>query len=171
LFSVTTVNDLAEKYEVVIRSVTEPIDTATPMGAMIFAILASFAAEERRVITSRTLAGKKEKAIRGGFAGGAVPLGYAKDHEGGLSINLEEADLVRRIRAMRDQGQSLRKIADTLNASGAVSKRGARFHSSTIRYILDNPKYRGVIEYLFRHDGDAHCLTEGTHDPILPKAA
>jgi site-specific DNA recombinase len=36
LFSVTTVNDLAEKYEVVIRSVTEPIDTATPMGAMIF---------------------------------------------------------------------------------------------------------------------------------------
>jgi site-specific DNA recombinase len=55
--------------------------------------------------------------------------------------------------------------------SGAISKRGARFHSSTIRYILDNPKYRGVIEYLFRHDGDAHCLTEGNHDPILPKAA
>jgi site-specific DNA recombinase len=76
------------------------------------------------VITSRTLAGKKEKAIRGGFAGGAVPLGYAKDHEGGLSINLQEADLVRRIRAMRDQGQSLRKIADTLYASGADPAEG-----------------------------------------------
>ncbi len=54
LFSVTSVHDLREQYAVVLRSVTEPIDTATPMGAMIFAILASFAAEERRVITGRT---------------------------------------------------------------------------------------------------------------------
>jgi site-specific DNA recombinase len=76
LFSVTTVNDLKEQYNVVLRSVTEPIDTASPMGGMIFAILASFAAEERRVITGRTVAGKKEKASRGGFAGGAAPLGY-----------------------------------------------------------------------------------------------
>src|SRR3954453_14415112 len=57
LFSVTTVHDLKEQYGIVLRSVTEPIDTASPMGGMIFAILASFAAEERRVITGRTLAG------------------------------------------------------------------------------------------------------------------
>ena len=75
LYSVTTVNELHERHGVVLRSVTEPIDTATPMGAMIFAILASFAAEERRVITSRTLAGKKQKAMRGGFAGGPAPVG------------------------------------------------------------------------------------------------
>ena len=73
LFSVTTVHDLKEQHGIVVRSVTEPIDTASPMGAMIFAILASFAAEERRVITARTLAGKKEKAARGGFAGGVLP--------------------------------------------------------------------------------------------------
>jgi site-specific DNA recombinase len=46
LFSVTTVNELQERHAIVLRSVTEPIDTATPMGGMIFAILASFAAEE-----------------------------------------------------------------------------------------------------------------------------
>ena len=84
LYSVTTVNELHERHGVVLRSVTEPIDTATPMGAMIFAILASFAAEERRVITSRTLAGKKQKAMRGGFAGGPAPLGYVPDLRGGL---------------------------------------------------------------------------------------
>src|SRR3954447_19994541 len=64
LFSVTTVNELQERYAVELRSVTEPIDTATPMGGMIFAILASFAGEERRVITSRTLAGRKEGESR-----------------------------------------------------------------------------------------------------------
>ena len=31
LFSVSTVNDLRQQYEVVLRSVTEPIDTATPV--------------------------------------------------------------------------------------------------------------------------------------------
>jgi predicted site-specific integrase-resolvase len=31
-YAVTTVSDLAESHDVVIRSVTEPIDTATPMG-------------------------------------------------------------------------------------------------------------------------------------------
>jgi site-specific DNA recombinase len=56
-YSVTTVNDLKEKYGVVLRSVTEPIDTSNPMGEMIFTLLAGFAAEERRVIIRRTLAG------------------------------------------------------------------------------------------------------------------
>jgi site-specific DNA recombinase len=171
LFSVTTVHDLKEHYGVVLRSVTEPIDTATPMGAMIFAILASFAAEERRVITGRTLAGRKEKASRGGFAGGAAPLGYMRDLRGGLVIHDAESTIVRQIVRMRAEGYSLRSIATTLNDAGCVPKRGKRFYPSTIRYMLDNPKYRGLTEYYFRHDGEAHCLTEGSHEAILPEAA
>ena len=50
------------------------------MGGMIFAILASFAAEERRVITGRTLAGERKPLA---VASPAVPLrsarsGYAR---------------------------------------------------------------------------------------------
>src|SRR4051794_20368906 len=171
LFSVTTVHELQEQYKVNLRSVTEPIDTASAMGAMIFAILASFAAEERRVITSRTLAGKKEKASRGGFAGGAVPLGYKKDLEGGLLVEEAEAEILRQIGRMRQEGHSLRAIANALNQAGVRSKRGAKFYPSTIRYMLDNPKYRGFIEYYFRHDGEAHCLRSGLHIAILPRAA
>ena len=65
LFSVTTVNELQERHAIVLRSVTEPIDTATPMGGMIFAILASFAAEERRVIhqPNAQLAEKRRRAV------------------------------------------------------------------------------------------------------------
>jgi site-specific DNA recombinase len=171
LFSVTTVHDLKEQYGIVLRSVTEPIDTASPMGGMIFAILASFAAEERRVITGRTLAGKKEKASRGGFAGGAAPLGYMRDLRGGLVIHDAESTIVRQIVMMRAEGYSLRSIATTLNHAGCVTKRGKRFYPSTIRYMLDNPKYRGLTEYYFRHDGEAHCLIEGSHEAILPKVA
>jgi site-specific DNA recombinase len=41
-YAVTTESDLAEQHEVVIRSVTEPIDTATAMGRTLFAILAGW---------------------------------------------------------------------------------------------------------------------------------
>src|SRR5829696_2152189 len=125
---------------------------------MIFAILASYAAEERRVITGRTLAGKKEKASRGGFAGGAAPLGYRRDLRGGLLIDDDEATIVRQVVEMRAAGCSLQAIATALNHGGRVPKRGKQFYPSTIRYMRDNPKYRGWNEYLFRHEGELHCL-------------
>ena len=168
---VTTVNELQERHGIVLRSVTEPIDTATPMGGMIFAILASFAAEERRVITSRTLAGRKDKASRGGFAGGAAPLGYVKDLRGALFTNDLQAAIVKRVFELHRDGLSLHAIANALNGEGRCSKRGGRFYPSTVRYILDNPKYRGFVEYYFRHDGEAHWLKEGSHEAIVPKAA
>src|SRR3954451_446999 len=149
------------------HSVTVPIDTATPMGGMIFPILASFAAEERRVITSRTLAGRKEKASRGGFAGGAAPLGYVKNLKGALIIDEGESRVVQRIAALYNQGLSLRAISRSLNESGFASKRGGKFYPSTVRYILDNPKYHGLIEYYFRHDGESYCLERGLHKSIF----
>ena len=104
VYSVTTVNDLKEKYGVVLRSVTEPIDTSSPIGQMIFTLLAVFAAEERRVIIRRTLAGKREKASKGGFSGGAAPLGYTRDRESGLVVLNAESGVVLRIFEMRNTG-------------------------------------------------------------------
>ena len=45
----------------VLRSVTEPIDTSTPMGRTIFAVLAGMAEQEREAITERTWHGRREK--------------------------------------------------------------------------------------------------------------
>ena len=170
-YSVTTVNDLKEKYGVVLRSVTEPIDTSNPMGEMIFTLLAGFAAEERRVIIRRTLAGKREKASRGGFSGGAAPLGYARDREGGLTVLDAESVVVLRIFEMRRAKLSLLSIARKLNNEGVASKRGGKWYPATISYILNNPKYHGFSEYYFRWEEEAHLLKEGLHPSILPKAA
>ena len=170
LDSVVTVNDLREKYEVVLRSVTEPIDTSTSMGEMIFALLAGFAAEERKTITRRTLIGKRQKASEGGFAGGSVPYGYQRDRAGGLEIHEAEAQVVRRIFKLRKGGRKLQEIADTLNAERVPTQRGGRWWPGTVRYVLDNPKYRGYVEYLFQWEGENHVLKAGTHEAILPKA-
>ena len=117
------------------------------------------------------MAGKKEKASRGGFAGGAAPLGYTRDLKGGLLVDKAESVVVRQVVTMRQSGLSLQAIATALNEAGTLTKRGKKFYPSTIRYLLDNPKYRGICEYYFRHDGAMHCLTEGSHDAILHNAA
>ena len=62
--------------------------------------------------------GKKEKAARGGFAGGATPLGYKRDLEGGLLVDDAEGDIIRRIASMRAEGLSLQAIASALNDAG-----------------------------------------------------
>lgn len=168
-YAVTTVSDLAEQHEVVIRSVTEPIDTATPMGRTLFAILAGMAENERFAIRDRTAGGRTTKATKGGYAGGRVPYGYELDPEGGLRILPEQAKVVRRIFTERRRKRTQRQIADGLNADGIPGPRGGRWHQARVGYIADNPKYRGLVEYLFRWSGaEQHVLTEGAHQAIVP---
>jgi len=168
VYAVTAANDLHEKHSVELRSVTEPIDTATPMGRTVFAILAGMAEQERAVITERTFLGRREKATQGGFAGGAAPLGYVRDKKGGLVADEENVETVRRIFAMREEGATLRTIAAALNADQVATQRGGHWWPATVRYILDNPKYRGNIEYLFRWNGtETHVVRDGSHDAIV----
>ena len=169
LDSVVTVNNLREKYGVVLRSVTEPIDTSTSMGEMIFALLAGFAAEESNAITRRTLIGKRQKASESGFAGGSAPYGYQRDREGGLEVCEAEAQVVRRIFKMRKRKRTLQEIADALNTENVPTRRGGKWWPATVRYILDNPKYRGYVEYLFQWEGETHVLKPGAHEAIVPK--
>ncbi|WP_375408534.1 recombinase family protein [uncultured Methylobacterium sp.] len=171
-YAVTTVADLAEQHDIGIRSVTEPIDTATPMGRTVFAILAGMAESERFTIRDRTAGGKLSKAGRGGFAGGRAPFGYETDLEGGLRIIPEEAAIVRRIFKERGPAarpkRTLRDIAAGLNADGIRSPTGKAWRHDGVGYVLDNPKYRGLVEYLFTWTGtEQHVLQPGTHAAII----
>lgn len=168
VYAVTSVNELAEQHGVIIRSVTEPIDTSTPMGKTIFAVLAGMAEQERQAITERTWNGRREKATQGGFAGGAAPYGYRKDKDGGLVVDESEAEIVRQIFAMHARGHSHAAIARELNNRTTGTRHCKPWRHGGVAYILDNPKYRGDVEYLFRWSGAAaHVLRAGSHAPIL----
>lgn len=58
---------------VTLRSLTEPIDTSTPVGRMIVQMLGVVAEFERSLIRERTLAGQAAKVRRGGSPGGRPP--------------------------------------------------------------------------------------------------
>jgi site-specific DNA recombinase len=118
--SLLVIVDAAERLEaagVALRSATEPIDTSTPSGRLIFQMLASFAEYERETIRERTRAGL-HRAYRGGKHFGAAPYGYRTDDRGLLQVVPEEAEIVRGIIEHVAAGSTLYAEAKRLNDLG-----------------------------------------------------
>ena len=170
-YAVATTQTLHEDYGVTLRSVTEPIETESPMGQTIFSIFAGMAMMEREAITERTLMGRKAKAKQGGFAGGKAPYGYRRDKEGGLEVVPEEATIVRRIFALQKEGLGTKAIAAQLNREGVPTRGGKPWIFSTIFGILHNEKYEGNVEYYFKSTEKESWVEPGQHEAILPPKA
>src|ERR671920_1758377 len=110
-------HDRLQESGVALKSATEPIDTSTPSGRLIFQMLASFAEYERETIRERTRAGL-HRAFRNGRHFGVAPYGYRADEDGLLQIVPEEADTVREIVANVAGGSTLYAETKRLNDLG-----------------------------------------------------
>jgi site-specific DNA recombinase len=130
-----------------VQSASESIDTTSPAGKMFFYNLASFAEYERGVIKERTMGGKIKRAQQGSNPGFRPPFGYTKGSKPGEMVVVDhEASLVRRIFELYRTGLGGYQIAHTLNREG-ITRRGSTWTELTIRRILRNPSYIGVLEY------------------------
>jgi site-specific DNA recombinase len=127
LLVIVDAHDRLQACGVTLKSATEPIDTSTPSGRLIFQMLASFAEYERETIRERTRAGL-HRAYRGGRHFGAVPYGYRTDAQGRLQVVPEEAKIVREIVSNVAEGSTLYAEAKRLNDLG-VPTPGWRYGS------------------------------------------
>jgi site-specific DNA recombinase len=116
---------------VALRSATEPIDTSTPSGRLIFQMLASFAEYEREAIRERTRAGVR-RAFRDGKPMGVLPYAYRASEDGRLEVVEEEAEIVREIFANIANGSTPYREAQRLNTLG-VEPPGWRYRSGKWR--------------------------------------
>ena len=96
----------------------------------------------------RLSGGRINKAQNGGYAGGATALGY-KTKNKDLIIDEEQAEVIRMIFKMkRYKRMGLREIARELNNLNIPTTRvNSRWHGRTVKYILENPIYRGTLHY------------------------
>jgi site-specific DNA recombinase len=115
--------ELLDAANVVVKSATEPIDTAEPIGRFIFQMLGAFAELDRETILDNTTRGRARGAKQGRWYG-VVPTGYAV-HDGKLVPNeneilpgLTEADLVRDIYRRIADGDSSIKVAGYISTLG-----------------------------------------------------
>ena len=127
LLVIVDAHDKLQACGVALKSATEPIDTSTPSGRLIFQMLASFAEYERETIRERTRAGL-HRAYRGSRHFGAVPYGYRTDAQGRLQVVPEEAKIVREIVSNVAEGSTLYAEAKRLNDLG-VPTPGWRYGS------------------------------------------
>lgn len=133
-----TISQRLDKSGADLVSLTEKIDTTSAAGKMIFRLLAVLAEFERDVISERTVTALSQMRKNNQRISGRIPYGYdlAGDCKT-LIANAEELTTVKRIKQMRESGESLRGIAAALNADGVKSKGGKPWGASSIQSIID----------------------------------
>lgn len=134
-------------------SLTESLDTSTPIGRTMIGILAAFAQLERETIRMRTRMGMNERVKEGYWMGGGrVPFGYDYDKNKGILVPNKDAEKVRRIYDLYIQGYSPQNIANML---------GLKYDRLAVQILKRKSNY-GIIEY----NGVEY---QGRHEPIISK--
>ena len=145
--------------------ISQGIDSASEQSEVLFATHGIMDSQYIRNLSKETRRGVEGKALAGLHTGGRC-FGYQsvledsgnKDHHGrplvtGVRLGVFEpqATIVRRIFQLYADGNSLQRIAKTLNAEGVVSpqpQKGRISRSwcpSSVRTILRNTRYRGHV--------------------------
>lgn len=107
-----------------------------PEAQLMRTMIDAFAAYERALIRARTKAALAAKAARGERTSLHAPYGWSVGEDGIRLVKLpEEQRILARILRLREQGLSIRAIADTLNEKG-LPARGKRWHPTTVARIL-----------------------------------
>ena len=165
--------ELFEKHNVAFVSATESIDTKSPQGRLMTAIMVQFAQYDRELDVERSKDMHLSRAKKGLWSGGVAILGY-DFKEKHLVVNETEAQLVRRIFGLYLERGSTLKVAEELNSQGFRRKiyktqdgrvsGGKPFDLDTLTRILRRKVYIGIIT-------NHRTKTEfpGQHKPIISK--
>jgi site-specific DNA recombinase len=129
------ISELVSKKKGDLVSLTEKIDTTTPMGEMMFTLMAGMAQLERRMIAERTSTALQHKKATGQKYTNKTPYGF-EAIDGRMVEVAQEAEVVAEIQASRTAGQTLQSIADDLNTRGIPTKTGKSWQPATIHLLL-----------------------------------
>lgn len=122
---------------------SDNINTILPDSELRLTIMSSIAQEEVRKLSERVRFGMKRSKEKGHVLGNNIITGYTKE-KGKLKIDEKEAILVKKIYSMYASGKyGLSKISKILYDEGYKTKKGDYIHTTTLRRIITNPKYKG----------------------------
>jgi site-specific DNA recombinase len=163
--------DQLASYGVGFKSATEPFDTTTSAGKLMFQQLGSFAEFERNRLAERIFPGMVKSVLAGNWHGARYsPFGYAYNKQTkSLEINPSEAKVVQLIYRLYITGKSINEIADYLNRSKHETRVGRFFYTKLIRDILRSRLYIGQIVWN-KKSASQTVIAKGKHLPIISEA-
>ena len=142
---------------------------------------------EYKIINKRLNRGRLSSVNEGKFIGSVCPYGYSKEKLKGqkgykLIINEEEAKIVKIIFNLALSGIGASNIANHLNKIGSKPRKAEVWVSASIRDIIHNPVYYGMIKWNYRKTiktmkngiiyksrpkQKEYILVEGLHEAII----
>ncbi len=138
--------------------------------------------QEYKAIKRRMAAGRIAAVKEGKFVGKTPPYGYRRERcENGkgwtLRIEPTEAEVVRRIYAMHTElNYGFQKIARTLNNEHIPAAKGGAWAAYTVRTVLDNVTYAGMVYWgkrpvvkAVRRDAATHYHRPAAKDYLICK--
>jgi len=163
--------EVFDKRGVSFVSVTQQLNTNSPMGRLTLNVLLSFAQFEREIIGERTRDKKSAARKKGKWMGGYPVLGYDLDSNSRrLVVNETEAKLVRDIFSIFLRNRSIVKTLEAIRNKGWVLKSwttrkgklhpGQTFDRPALVRLLTNVTYIGQV----KHQG---TIYPGEHEAIL----
>lgn len=125
----------------------QDLDSIDPVRIAFRQFMGMVSELEKAFITMRLSEGRLNKARKGKYAGGGVPIGYRSEGKD-LILSDKEQEIVSLIfQLKRHQRLGLRQIAAQLNEQAIPTARGGKWHAATVKYILNNPIYNGHLTY------------------------
>lgn len=136
-------------------------DIGSALGEAFYGFQAIIARMSSRQ-TSERVSSSMDKKAREGLFPSKAPYGY-RCAACVLTIVGEEAAIVRQVYEDFNSGMSILGITRKLNSAGVPSSTGSTWRHSSIKYLLNNPVYIGLVPW---NDN----LYQGQHEPLLDKA-
>ena len=152
---------LLKKRGVRVISVTEHLED-DKFSVILESVLEAMAEYYSLNLSDEVKKGMCEKARRGGLQS-PPPYGYEVLNNV-LVICANEAKNVSLMFNLLLDGHTTVEIAQCLNDSGILTKRGNPFSSRAVKYILRNPVYTGKLKW--STDSSVY-LVQGQHEPII----
>lgn len=122
----------------------ENLNTGSMESELILSILSSMAEGESTSISENNKWSTQKRFQNGTYIISYPPYGYA-NKDGEMVIVPEQAKVVQRIFSEILAGKGVDAIANELNQEQLPSKKGSKWHPSTIRGIVSNEKYTGDV--------------------------
>ena len=138
---------------VAFKSATEPFDTSTSAGKLMFQQLGSFAEFERNRLAERVFPGMVKGVQLGNWQGARyAPYGYSYNKSAKLlEVDEKSAKVVKIIFEMAMAGKSIRCITEYLTRKGYRNSNGNIFSTKLIGDILKNRIYTGKLIWNQKH--------------------
>lgn len=158
-----------EQYHCYLICDRDDVNTSTANGRFFVRMLTVLSQLEIEIVSERTKFGLNG-AIKAGHIPGKVPLGYYRDTDKTLKVDVTTKDIVLRIFELYLEGKSYQTISNILNEDKVLSPNNKKWCDSTIDRIINNKIYMGDYER-YKYDTDKETeLFVDVVPPIITRA-